>query len=276
MTFLGFLIDGKNHLVMIPMEKVAKVNIMIEELLSKKKTTVLRLQQICGFLNFLCRCVVPGRVFTRRLYNFIPSNLKPHHHVKVNQEIKLDMFMWKKFLAHPAVFSRQFMDFSKESSAEDLDLYTDSSRNFSLGCGGVFNNQWFFIGWDLFTAKVEPSIEYLELYAVAVAVKIWAPKLKNMKIFLFCDNEVAVHMINSSSSRCKNCMVLLCIITLQGLIHNVKISAKHVASKRNSRADTISRRKFELFRRLSPFADLHPQEIPMELWPLSKIWIPNN
>ena len=114
MTFLGFLINGRNHMVMVPLEKVAQANQMLDEILrpGKKKITVLRLQQICGFFNFLCRCFIPGRAFTRRLYNAIPHHLKAHHHIKINAEMRLDMSMWRQFLNHPSVFSWAFANFA--------------------------------------------------------------------------------------------------------------------------------------------------------------------
>ena len=192
MTSLLFLINGRKHLVMVPLDKLAKANEIFDKMLTKgkRKTTVLRLQQICGFLNFLCRCVVLGRAFTRRLYNLIPAKMKPHHHIKINQEMRMDLAMWKEFLSHAIVFCRNFSVFSHAKEATEIDLFSDTSHNFNLGCGGYYKNQWFFIGWDEFTNKsVNPSIEYLELFAVTVAVKLWIHHLKNSRIVLFCDNE---------------------------------------------------------------------------------------
>ena len=124
--------------------------------------------------------------------------------------MKLDMRVWQKFLAHPAVFSRPFADFLVESMAVDLDLYTDASQNFDLGCGGYCGKQWCFIGWDrAFMGGFQPSIAYLELYAVLVAVTLWIPQFKNSRVALFCDNEAAVNMINNTTSSCCKCMVLL-------------------------------------------------------------------
>ena len=62
LTFLGFLIKGCTKMVLILIEKVVKANQMIQEHLQqgKHKTTILKLEQLCGFLNFLCRCVRPG------------------------------------------------------------------------------------------------------------------------------------------------------------------------------------------------------------------------
>ena len=75
MVFLGLLIDGENRMVCLPKEKIMKAIELIEEVLNCKKTTVHRIQQICGFLNFLGRGVIPGRAFTRRLYSISTTKL---------------------------------------------------------------------------------------------------------------------------------------------------------------------------------------------------------
>ena len=79
-------------------------------------------------MNFLGRCVVPGRAFTRRLYAYTASDkLKPYHHIRVNAEMKADLRMWLTFLQHPAVFCRPFMDFSKFLVADEIDMYSNAS-----------------------------------------------------------------------------------------------------------------------------------------------------
>ena len=56
LPFLGMLLDGERHLFLILVAKLVKANLLITEILQpgKRKITVLKLQQICGFLNFLC------------------------------------------------------------------------------------------------------------------------------------------------------------------------------------------------------------------------------
>ena len=63
MTFLGMLLDSERQIVCVPVDKIAKATNLIHKLLSKKKVIMHDMQQICGYLNFLFRCVVPGRVF---------------------------------------------------------------------------------------------------------------------------------------------------------------------------------------------------------------------
>ena len=277
LVFLGFLVDGKNKIVLIPIDKLHKANELISEFLQhkKKKVTVLKLQQLCGFLNFLCCCVVPGCTFTRCLYAPIKHNMKPHHHIKITGEMKLDLRMWQKFLAHPAVFCRPFADFSNTIVAEQVNFYTDSSGNFDLGCGGICDKDWFFIGWEKqFMQTKRPSIEYLELYAVIVGVVLWIGKFANHRICLFCNNQAVMAMINTKMSGCHNCMLLIRILVLQSLLHNVVVNACYVKSELNFLAEALSRRKFKLFRHWAGDDVNHlPCKIPEQLWPMNKLWM---
>ena len=148
----------------------------------------MRLQQLCGFLNFLCRAIVPGRAFTRHLYSSISTKLKHHHHLKITGEMRMDLRVWKQFLVHQIVFCHKFADF--KSIPQPVCLFSDASGNFDLGCGGYSDFQWFFVGWDRkFMEKAWPSIEYLELYGVTVGVMLWLSKFRDHKIQLFCDNQ---------------------------------------------------------------------------------------
>ena len=112
-TFLGFLIDTIQQTVSIPTEKIAIATNMIDEVLdkaskctsAKRKIMVHKLQQICGFLNFIGRAIIPGRAFTRRLYSHLQNNnLRPHHHIRITQEMLLDLSMWQKFVRHPSIY----------------------------------------------------------------------------------------------------------------------------------------------------------------------------
>ena len=137
MTFLGMLLDSENQLLCIPVDKVSRARDLIRFFLNKRngKATVLQFQKLCGFLNFLCRCIVPGRIFTRRLYSATAGwtrQLKPRHHVKITGEHRMDLEIWMNFLSYPLVFSRSFMSF-QVLPVDVIDMYSDASRNFNLG-----------------------------------------------------------------------------------------------------------------------------------------------
>ena len=274
--FLGFLIDTVKQIIAIPQDKIDRAVNMIQVILGSKKNkaTVSQIQKLCGFLNFLCRCIVPGRPFTTRLYALIggktksgPIMLKPHYHVRVTAEAKLDLLMWLTFLQSPDCYYQRFIDFEVSNTAETLDWYTDAAKSGKHGCGGYHGTHWFVHQWNLkFVEKKNPSIEYLELYAVTVGVVLWVHLHKNKRIYLFCDNESVVKMIMKQSSKCRNCMFLIRIITLYGLLNNTRIFAKHVPTEENGISDALSWLQFKCFKEIckekGKIMDTTPSEIP--------------
>ena len=130
--------------------------------------------------------------------------LKPHHHIKVNAEMKADLQVWLIFLDEPSAYCRPFMDCSVTLLAVEIDFFTDASRNFNLGFGGYCKDQYFCHNRCSFTANVKPSIKYLELYTVTIGVLKWIKKFKNSNVR----------------------MVLIRLITLEGLKQNVRSVCK--------------------------------------------------
>ena len=274
LTFSGLLINTVTQTISIPVEKIQRANELIDKALKSKskKVTLHQLQQLCGFLNFLGKCIVPGRTFTRRLYAYTSGDLKPHHHIRIMGEMRLDLELWQTFLRHPTVYCRPFVDLSETIVSTEIDFYTDASGR--IGFGGVCQNSFMYDYWDPEFLRIEnPSIDYLEMYAVAAAVLAWIQRFKNRRVTIFTDNKGVRDMINSAVGKTNNCMVLIRIIVLKCLVENVKLSAKYVKSEDNIFADQLSRGKLDLFRRDSKGKyELVPTPIPEEIWPVTKIW----
>ena len=247
-------------------------------MITKRKMTVKQIQKLCGFLNFLCRSIVPGRAFTKCLYAYTSHKaLRPHHHVQVTHEIKSDLHTWCTFLQHPSMYCRPFIDFTSFWTAEQIQMYSDARKNSRLGWGAICQNSWTYAIWNPeFIINENPSIEYLELFAVLVAVTNWIDRFSNKRIVLFCDNQSVVAMINSTTSLCQNCMVLIRKLVLHSMIHNIRVFAHYIPSKNNIFADLLSRNKIQHFRELGKGCfDERPSDIPEDLWPVEKIWLSN-
>ena len=146
-VFLGMLIDTVRQLVMIPLDKIAKARELITKALGKDshKITLKQLQQICGFLNFLGKSILPGHAFTRRLYAAMGTKqgkLKTHHHIRLTADMRSDLAMWLEFINHPTAYAREFMDFSKLWYASEILMFSDATKRAGLGFGGVCENSW--------------------------------------------------------------------------------------------------------------------------------------
>ena len=251
-VFLGILLEGTTMSLCIPLDKKEKALKMIQFFMDKRKATVKELQVLTGYLNFLTKAIFPGRAFVRRMYSKYSKalgqrgemKLKHYHHIRLDKEFKFDCEVWRCFLDGPVaqVATRPMVDLSSTLLATQLKFYSDASANEKLGFGAVFNNQWIFSQWPPnFIKDCEPSIAYLELYAFCAAVLTWGFQIKNARVIIFCDNISVVHMINTLTSKCKNCMYLIRLLTLSGLVDNRRVYARHVPGVNNEMADSLSR-----------------------------------
>ena len=229
----------------------------------KKKATIGELQEFTGYLNFLCKAIYPGRAFTRRMYSKIPWTsakgvpLKQHYHASLDAEFRKDCLVWLTFLEKQVTntICRPFVDFTVTHTAHKLNFFTDSSANPRLGFGGFYANRWFAGRWgEEFIWQKSSSISYLELYAIAMAIKLWAKHLQNCRVEIFTNNQMAMRVLNDSSSGCKNSMVLVRIIVLTELQYNVCFFAQYVKGHKNGTADDLSHGKIWKFLRESPWA----------------------
>ena len=280
-VFLGILLDGRSKVLCIPEEKKIRALNMLLGVIDRKKATVRELQQLSGYLNFLTKAIFAGRVFTRRMYakfNDKAGKLKQHHHVRLDNEFKQDCKVWISFLLKndQSNVCRPMVDLSDWDSTEILDFYSDASGSKKKGgYGCYYDSAWCYGKWSEDLMEKNPSIEYLELAALCFGVFNWSEKLRNRRVRIFCDNDAVCKMVVKNSSSCKNCMVLLRLLTLRSLEFNMRIFTKYVETYNNGIADALSRlnlRRFKKLTRNKPM-DLSPTQVTSILWPLTKFWI---
>ena len=228
--FLGILLDGRHLKLALPLDKKEHDIQLLKLMLSKKKATVKEIQSLCGYLNFLCKAIFPGRPFVRRMYskyssitrgtwltpqrnqdfvirdtdtnltqfNSSKKTLKPYHHIRIDKEFKFDCQVWLDFLDNSnmeTVVTRPMIDLlGPAKTSEEITFYSDASGSIGFGC--ILNTRWLHGTWNkkLLEDK-KPSIEYLELFALAAGVITWADSLTNTRIVVFCDNISVVHIL---------------------------------------------------------------------------------
>ena len=224
------------------------------------------IQPLCSFLNFLNKAIYPGRAFLRRMYaKYAPicksikgddkkakPMLKPHHHIRTDSKFKSDCRTWITFLSDSdlkRVVNRPMQDITDQINAKDISFFTDASAGKSLGFGCVYGNKWFNGKWEEnFIKDYQPSIEFLELYALTAALITWQKQLSNCKIILLCDNQAIIQMVNNLSSKCKHCMYLIRLITLNGLLYNRCVCVVYIKSAENVFSYALSRLDMIRFR----------------------------
>lgn len=279
MVFLGLLINSLLQTVSLPVDKVERARRELDILIRSKKTTLNELQKLTGLLNFLCRAIVPGRAFTRRLYAKGKGVLRPYHHLKVDKEMKADCQVWLHFLCMDQAVCRPFLDFSEVWHADQLDYFTDAALNSSrLGVGGRYGEKWF-AGSEFFRDsdinEGDINIQIAELYSIFLSLSMWIQDLRNRRVIVFTDNESVMHMINKSSSSCRVCMIMIRLITLWSMRYNVRVFAAHIGTEKNVDADRLSRGKVQEFLQSRRDKPESQELLPEQFWPFPKTWLTN-
>ena len=172
------------------------------------------------------------------------------------------------------MFARPFLDFSKYFTPDELDFYMDASKNLQLGFGGYCQKSWMICKWSHnFIEQYNPSIQFLELYAMTAGILAWIHRFKNHQIIVHCDNDSVVKMLWNSSTKSKQCMVLIRLVVLHCMVHNVKLHLVHVKTQDNEIANSLSRFQMQRFRRLTKNHKMEsaPTQVPADLWPPEKL-----
>ena len=265
LSFLGLDIDTLNGLVKIPEDKLLGLRALLVTTLKMKKITLKGLQSLAGALSFVSRAIPSARAFNRRFFDAMSAARKPHHFIRVSEGMREDIRLWLYFLDN---FNgcTLFPDRNWSSNVA-LHLYTDSAGNPELGCGGFFQNSWFFFPWPKHWAASDicKDITFLELVPIFIAVSIWRQFLRNKKVLFRSDNESVVAILNSKTSKSKRVMSLVRPLVLNCMLSNIQTKFVHIGGEFNGISDAISRCKWSQFRMLAPRAEVQPVPIPQHV-----------
>lgn len=262
MQFAGITLDTIKMEARLPADKLQKCTALLGVFQSRRKVKLKELQSLIGLLNFTCSVVLPGRAFLRRLIDLTKGVHYPHHYIRITKSCRQDISVWLKFLDD--FNGRTFFLDERWLSTTPLTLYTDAAG--SKGYGAIFGTHWFYGEWP---DNWKPlNIAFLELFPIAIALRVWGCEMSNQFVTLFTDNAALVDVINKQTSKHSMIMVLVRDLVLTSLRHNIVFRARHVPGVENTWADLISRLQIEEFRKVFPEADAVPTLVPETLLPL--------
>ena len=120
----------------------------------------------------------------------------------------------------------------------DLCLEVDACLT---GVGGVFEHEFYHASIPSDIPLCQYHITHLEFLNILIAVKVWKHRFTGHHVRVNCDNMASVYILNSGRSRDKFLLKCAREIWLLAAMHDFNISAVHVSSQANARADALSR-----------------------------------
>ena len=233
-TVHGIEIDTQPMQARLPDSKLFAARDRVHSIARRRKVTLLELQSLIGTLNFACKVVTPGRPFLRRLIDLTMGVVRPHWHIRLTNEARLDLAAWSLFLDNFNGVSI-LLD-SIRFPTEHLQLFTDAS---GIGFGAVMQSNWFQGSWPQSWHSINIAVK--ELYPIVVALEMWSVFIPNTRMLVFCDNEAVCYIVNNQTSKDRQLMSLVRRLTIALMRSNVLLRAKHVPGKLNVLADALSR-----------------------------------
>ena len=186
LVFLGISIDTTSMETALPDQKLEELLAELQLWSSCKKCRKRELLSLIGKLNFACRIIPAGCIFLRRLIDLSTTAQLPHHHITMNVEARRDIAWWLQFL--PTWNGRTIIPDPYWSRSPDLALFTDASG--TVGYGVYYAGDWIAESWP--TILQDRSIQWKELYPIALSCLLWGHLWSGKKILFHCDNQSVV------------------------------------------------------------------------------------
>ena len=249
--YLGIDIDAKYQRLLLPNDKLLKLEIELKFWSNKKTATKLQMQRLCGILNFCCKVVRGGRIYMFHMIQLLKS-FNTKRRIELPDSFFDDLAWWSTF----AQSFNGYADFF-DPEQNSIDLYTDACLD---GLAATCNN-------DFYQARVLPcddeflhcfaatdntyivyvpiehaaNINVLELIAILISLFRWSNLMKNCRVISYCDNLQVCY--NLSKDKTKNSLSNECLRHLFWLCarNNIYISPVYIPSRCNVHADYLSR-----------------------------------
>ena len=234
LTFLGIEIDTVLRQLILPESKLCELRALLGETLTKRSITKRDLQSLVGKLNFAARVIFGGRTFLRRIIDAMNKLSRPHHHSRLNFQLRADLSWWAEFLS--VFYGKTFFVESEPVASEEFS--TDACP---IGGGGFFRGDWFYINWEVDNPDLAKAhINLKETFTVLVVLEQWKHQLRDKWIVVRSDNRTTISALNKGTCHNPQIMQWLREIFWLSATHNFRVTAHYIPSKSNTVADAIS------------------------------------
>ena len=238
--FLGISLDSMQMEARLPQEKLDRIQRAVAEWLARKSAKKREILSLLGLLQHASKVVVPGRTFTRRMFNTAAKVRELDHYTRLNREFRSDLHWWDTFLSYWNGVS--FSLFANPASPQAI-IQTDASG--SWGCGASYDSEWFQWSWP--ESWGSTSIMEKELVPIVLACAEWGPQLKRKVVLFECDNMAVVSAVAKGTAKPDLVMYLLRCLWFFTAHYDMLIRIQHIPGSSNLAADHLSRNQLPKF-----------------------------
>ncbi|XP_063912268.1 uncharacterized protein LOC135129117 [Zophobas morio] len=190
--FLGFILDSHTMTISLPLEKRKKTLNMIRDFKSRSRCSIRAFAQFIGTLVPACPAIKYGLMYTKAFEREKFKALRDHH-MNYDTSMSLSSTLQNDFLWWESAIQTSHNDIRFDNY--DFVIYTDASlTGWGACCDEEKTHGW----WT--ATESQHHINYLELLAIAYALKSFAKYKKSCSILIRTDNTTALSYINRMGS----------------------------------------------------------------------------
>jgi hypothetical protein len=181
LIYLGGLFHLDKGLIYPTQERIVKLNLAIENLLTQEKASALMFLHLLGIMASCLQMILNARLFMRPVQLHLLSFWRPSSHnltvkIPVTPHLKSHLIWWS---SSANTLKGQSFQFPKMSVV----ITTDASKK---GFGGFMNEQIFQGNWT--HAQSKRHINFLEMEAVFLTMKHFLTQIKDQAVLIRSDN----------------------------------------------------------------------------------------
>jgi ribonuclease HI len=233
--FLGMIIDSNKLQLSLPSEKRQRIKSELENFITLHRCKIRMFAQLVGLLVSACPAIEYGWLYTKEMERCKYLNLKANHDnydafMNIPVSLLPDARWWLKTI-----------DGVTHRIRDDTycrEVFSDAS---TTGWGAACNAETASGQWS--SSEREYHINYLELLAAFIALKIFVKDLHNCQVLLRLDNTTAISYVNRMGGIQFPHLTEIARQMWQWCeVRKIFIFASYVRSKDNVIADAESRR----------------------------------
>jgi hypothetical protein len=232
--FLGIVIDTQCFNLSLPSQKRTHIQSELKQFMKLKRCKIRKLAQIAGLLVSACPAIEYGWLYTKEIerckFLALQENDNYDRFVTISDTIKPDLTWWMLAL-----------DKSVHPIRDDVyckEIFSDAStKGWGISCGSDTASGL----WSI--SERQYHINFLELLAAFVGLKIFAKDLSHCQILLRIDNTTAISYVNRMGGIQYPHLTQIAKDIWQWCEHrNIFIYASYIRSIDNTIADAESRK----------------------------------
>jgi len=232
MTWLGIDFDSESMTMTVPPEKIDECLRISRTWVNRATCTKSQIRKYLGKLFHICQCCPTLRLFVNRMLETLRA-APDHGRHPVGPAFKADVNWILQYL--PLYNGIQMIP---RSPTMDIPIAVDSCLS---GGGGHFGSNIYHTAYPDFILNLGLNISELEMLNALIAIKLWAPLLRDHIVRLQCDNSAAVSVLQTGRGRASFLLSCAREVWAYTADYKFEIQVEHIPGSNNTLADQLSR-----------------------------------